>query len=173
MTHEDRETLGVALCKGWPNKFEDDSLAYWCKEFHGYDVEAVQAALTQFKNQSRFVPKVHEIKKRLAIPKVANRENVVTFGSFVSILRRGNPHLADRPDAEVVLRYHRHWWFRSPKSDVLRESVTGKCVRDLVETGMDADEAGRCAAFVFDEPHAFREALDDMVRVPATVEEAF
>lgn len=86
--------------------------------------------------------------------------------TFAEIVRRGNPSLASKSDAELVLRFHRHWWFRSPKSDALRESVARQCVCDLVETGMEREQAQRCAAFVFDDKHAFEAALDDLAGTP-------
>lgn len=186
MTSDDREQLSVELCRKWPGKFLDTDLEYWCRELDHFNVAAVVQVVTAFKNQSRFVPKIHEIKERLRKtenPSVAH--NAKLRGNFSDIIRQANPNLAHQSDAALIMRYWRREWCLYAKrvgesanereQQLLKDrcrSVKLSCQRDLWGVdGFDKDAAMRTAVFVVEDQRSFEMAISDLGMVNAATGE--
>jgi hypothetical protein len=194
MTPDEKEKLWVELCQRWPNRFTDSDLHYGSANLDGYAIDAVVAALTEFKNNSRFVPKLGEIVKLLPAPPRPSPTGAAvnaTDMTFPQMLRRDNPKLIGCGDFEVLLRYWRGQWIHyhvdadkrraqipttpgpgrvagelfERQYDGAKRRVVSGCVNGLIGAGMDIDQAERAAAFIFEHPDTFRLALQDM-RMP-------
>ncbi len=191
MIAPDQEKLAVELCKKWPNKFTDDDLEYWCRELGKFRVEDVLEVMNAWKAESRFVPRLPELRARLA-----KRSGSVVASSapkYTTVLARdvakANPHLDGRHEGELILRYHRRYWrlYRADSEKRAQmqglqgqaietvnrerklENQTNEAVRDLISAGMDPT-AARSTAGCLDWPEPqFAEACEDLANVGLTV----
>jgi hypothetical protein len=182
----DNETLAVEMCKKWPGKFTDQDLKHWCSELHRFRIDDVLHVLTSYKAECKYVPKLPEIRGRLA----KRSGSVVTQAQrYVTVLARdvagANPHLQGKPEAELILRYHRRWWcqYRADSErraavqaakgkateqvyrDRRLESIRGECVRDLCSAGIAASVAEQIASCVDWPQYQFDEAIADLENV--------
>lgn len=167
MNGSDKEKLMCEICQKWPNKFTDSDLEYWCRQLDRYDVEDILRVLTEWKASSKYAPKLPEIKSRLA--KSARMPDSSAKQRYVSVIAQSlaaaNPMLDGRPEAELLLRFHRFWFFKYRK-DLLTDR-TGKmreetdndralirekhritlesCARDLWGAGCSQEQAQQLA----------------------------
>jgi hypothetical protein len=176
MTAADQETLMVEMCRRWPGKFSDGDLRHWAQALVGFEVQTVLDVLTEYRNQDRRMPKLPAIREMLfrRLPPSAQRQNHKQNGSFADIIRSQNPHLAERSDAELIMRYHRRDWCIYHASmrdrsgvqaaiDARRDTIIGACTRDLWGLdGFDAQRAGRAAECVVADGRTFELAVDDV-----------
>jgi hypothetical protein len=118
MSGGESKELAKELCKRWPQKFNADDLELWGRELDGYQLSDVVRALTKYKNENRYVPKIHEIKLLLpALPVVASAAKVDATrydhrdDTAADMIRSTHPWLArETSDAAVHLRYWRSIW---------------------------------------------------------------
>lgn len=114
MLKSEHETVMVEMCKKWPNKFSDTDLAYWCKNLNDYPLDAILNVLAAFKANNRFPPKLKEITSLLRPQRSAGPTR--TFATVIAAsMAQANPRLADCSEVELILRYHRYWFFRYRK----------------------------------------------------------
>lgn len=167
MTTEERERLMVEMCRKWPNKFSDDDLAHWCDNLEHFRVDDVLDVLTGWKAESKWVPKLPEIRSRLANRTGAVRKQQQSYVTVVAQgIARANPRLDGRPEAELILRYHRAYFLRYagqqrdaglPDADEAitrrRDKHVRDAVSDLTASGMDLTTATDLAGWIdADEP---------------------
>jgi hypothetical protein len=170
MNDADTKQLSAELCKRWKGKLTRDDLAYWARELGDYAIVDVTEALTKFKNSSRFLPKVSEIRGLLPqrvdgsqAPKtLADKE-----GSFADVLRRQNRQYAGRSDAEVYLRYHRSLWVayggeKSRNPDSVKRQLNSGCINNLMNIPKTLEQAEQLATFIYDSPEMFRNLLNEL-----------
>jgi hypothetical protein len=190
VTQIETTRLAKELCQRWKHKFSAQDLEYWAEQLDGYDIESVVTALTAFKNSSRFVPKIHEIKAALNSSRDSVRVQVKRRdddGGLVGCLRNTHPWLRNETSsAAVILRYWRQLWMvqwgrislvlNSLPDDALNAThrnqlyergqaickrIQRDCARGLLGV-MDQDRAMRCVAFIPDTPEMFRLLLDEL-----------
>lgn len=88
-------------------------------------------------------------------------------GSWADIRRRQRPDLAEATDAEVVMRIHRGWWLKWPKTDGWRAKLHRECAHELVNAGVTLAAASIAAEAVFGEQVDFdRAVLELNFKVP-------
>lgn len=169
MTTDDREKLMVEMSLKWPGKFSDTDLAYWCRELDAFDVQAVILTVTAWKCESKFVPKLPEIKARLAKHSGAVvRRNQSRYQTCIAMgIVQSNPSMDGRPEAELILRYHRYWFFRYRKSIVSEDGHESEIDRQRIDACLRTRKS-QCIVDLMGAGHekAMAETLSDWIDAP-------
>jgi hypothetical protein len=132
-------------------KFGHEDLTGWLTRYAAADPAKVLDALVQHYNAKPFPPKYHEIDKAVnaGAPAAPARTGETPSVPFVDALKRNNPKLANRTDAEALLLYHRAQWQRSSKDDGARRGALSRAANDLAGLpGWNYEEATRAAESV-------------------------
>lgn len=191
MTADEKKQFARELCRRWRGKFDAQELDRWAKAFAEVPFADVLDALTRFKDSSRFVPKIPEIRKLLSRTIARSQAAPADEGSFADVVRRLNPQWREAGDQEAVLRYWRACWCRyepgaKSRIEAIRSRADGssaakaalahaervyeagkygifiKCAYRLVGENTTFEEAKRLAGYVFETPEMFRLVLAEL-----------
>jgi len=167
MNDEEKLKLRSELCKRWPKKFSKEDLDYWSDHLGGFELADVTMALTKFRNQSAFRPKIHEITAMMPGGMAGTANTSINEGSAADVLRRQCSWLRNAGDKEVYVRWWRQqfWTHKDNFGNVeaLKHRCEIGCYANLMNVEkMEVEEARRIASSIFDEPDMFRHTLDDL-----------
>lgn len=181
LSHEKNEFVTEMNLK-WPEKFTESDLEYWVKKLSDFPFADVMESLSAFKAEARFAPKISEILERLNAKGIKRSQIPSKWKTIVAeAMVRANPWMDKEPETAIILHYHRYWFLRYRKSNLIegehaasalaqdrlkaieerRESVRQCCIRDL--RSVCSVESAEALAQWFDASQSdYRRAIDDL-----------
>ena len=191
MTKPEREDLIARLVEYWPGKIKERELGIWCNSLDHYRLGDVLDALDQFKTNSRYTPRIAEIRKWIdeqnareaAAKRTAEQKPAPPMSEVIRRHRDqiGRAHIPGTPAWLVLVAYWRGQYLRYAKgqpkasneiqrqrneaglaSEALR--VTAGCRGSLIAERLRMDWANAMAASVTEDPMTFEERVQDLRR---------